>query len=174
MSRARSSSITLALYPLPKGGDLSHPLLWSDMPEDLPELTEEEAATLTWDQVVEPTGPEFDHKKLMAILAMKNNPVCTPKRVTFSDNVLDDSSTSDSDEPSVSDCDSEDDFSDSGSQGSEDLDSERSSDEEDCGQELYIDHKLSVDDLTPKISKIELCKALKFTSIDHYNVEVCQ
>ncbi|KAG6841049.1 hypothetical protein C0991_002357 [Blastosporella zonata] len=106
----KPTSITLALYPLSKDPDsqLTHPLLWSDLPEDLPELSEEEV--LTWDQIATPTGPEFSIDKLMAILALKNNPPPTPYRanaledcvssaVSASENDasdLDDRSTSDS------------------------------------------------------------------------------
>ncbi|KAG6844599.1 hypothetical protein H0H87_005615 [Tephrocybe sp. NHM501043] len=170
MSRPRSSSITLALYPIPKSGDMTHPLLWSDMPEELPELSPEEAAALTWDQVVEPTGPEFDREKLLTILALKNNPTRTPKRLTVTNDNLEELSASESEEHRPA-SDSEDD--------SSDLESENSEASEFFGdnnysQELDIDLKPSLDDLTPKVSKIQLWKAQQSHLANQPDAEVCQ
>ncbi|KAG6910652.1 hypothetical protein DXG01_009162 [Tephrocybe rancida] len=170
-AKERPSAVQLALYPIRpnQDGKLTHPLLWSDLPENLPELTDEEAASLTWDQVVSPTGPEFDRKKLMEILVLKNNPGRTPKHVTFNPEVSTkppagedpaELCASDS-EPPVSD--SEDDFSDS---ESDDLIFEPTSDEEDYGQELDSFHKLSLEEDTPKVSKIKFYKAQTFYPTD--------
>ncbi|KAG6831638.1 hypothetical protein H0H92_008715 [Tricholoma furcatifolium] len=174
MPKTKLSSVTQALYPIRTDIGLTHPLLWSDMAADLPELTEEEAQTLTWEKIRSPTGAEFDHDKLLAVLAVKNGRLPKSTLASFASLSLGDSDAKSDSDATIST--TSEDVSDFEEFGSPSLSSAGSSDEEDdvqsgynsdedYGQELEIKYKLTLDDATPTTRIIEFLKAQE-TSID--------
>ncbi|KAG6834679.1 hypothetical protein H0H93_008078, partial [Arthromyces matolae] len=59
MSNFERSEVSKTLYPEPVVTDgLAHPLLWSTMPDELPEL--DPSKVLTWDDIEPPLTPSFD------------------------------------------------------------------------------------------------------------------